>query len=149
MRARSWKIALMERLTRTCVFTVLAICVSCLSNDGSQAQTPSMRPSKIAVRVPPRAFGVGDEANLLIGLMDANNEVAEATKAIDVLVECTFPSGKTKSWKVHFNPGESSERLHVLLLERGAMEITAKHRELMEGGNLLNVMEERPAAILP
>ncbi len=139
----------MEKLPRSCVFAVLAVCVGCLSDDVSRAQTPPIRPSKIAVRVPPRAFGVGDEANLLIGLMDANNEVAEATKAVDVMVECTFPSGKTKSWKVHFNPGESSQRLHVPLLERGAVEITAKHRELMEGGNLLNVMEERPAAILP
>ena len=81
--------------------------------------------------------------------MDANNEVAEATKALDVLVECTFPSGKTKSWKVHFNPGDSSQRLHVPLLEKGAMEITAKNRELMDGGNLLNVMDERPAAYCP
>lgn len=138
----------MHRARRGCVFLVVAICAG-LANSVSLAQTPPSRPSKIVVRVPPRAFGVGDEANLLIGLMDANNQVAEATKPIDVEVECTFPSGKKKTSKVHFKPGESSQRLHVSLLEAGAMEIMAKHRELMDGGNLINVMDERPAEILP
>src|ERR1043166_7283634 len=136
-----------EALCRSALL-IMAIC-AIFPGGGLHAQTPPGRPNKIAVRVPPRVFGVGDEANLLIGLMDANNEVAAATKSIDVEVECSFPSGKTTKSKVHFNPGESSQRLHVQLLETGAVEITAKNRGLMDGGNLLNVMDERTAAILP
>jgi hypothetical protein len=72
----------MEKGLRSCALAVLAVCVGWLSVDVSRAQTPPARPSKIAVRVPPRAFGVGDEVNLLIGLMDANNQVAESDKSV-------------------------------------------------------------------
>ena len=130
--------AFRARLLQMSGWAVVVIQISILSC-ALLAQTMESRPIKLDIQFPDKSLQVGDQAEITVVCLGADNQPAAAPKDYPVQLLARHESGKVDTFTVTIKEGQSSENLKVPLNESGIVELQVRHDRLQDGGKAIMV----------